>query len=170
MNGAILLLLLVYVALKGARLAFSGARSNYRAEPVSFRQQLRSGEPTLLIVAVVLSIPPAVAATWYHHHKFTAELHESANCFGLISAYSSAPEIIRSNGEYTVYMSSNGYRASALDAARQLGLRSGAARQQIDTAAAAMTLERARATGLTRRDRIASTQHCLNPPPEEPNA
>lgn len=160
----------VYAALKSAQLAFLGQAAGYSKEPISLGRRLRKGEPALLIVAAIVTMPPAIAATWYHTHKFQTVLGESIRCYGLIRANHLVPEISHSNGEYAVYESLSGYRWTALDAGRQLGQNGGAVQRQLDQAASALTADRQHAGKSNRQDRLSATQECLHPPKDLPNA
>lgn len=170
MKWAGILLLLVYAALKGARLAFV-TTSGFGDAPVTFGKRLRSGEPTLFIIALLLSVPPVLGAIWYHKRKFTAILNESTACYGRILAYRNVPEIERTNDESAIYAAFEGYQASAFDAARQLGMSLTMVQRQLD-AAAAMSVSDQKAHGAGRfwQDQIDSTRRCLQPPREVPNA
>lgn len=170
MMWAASLFLLVYVALKSGRLAFVGAASGYRGEPIGMASRLKAGEPALLIGAALLTVPPVLGAIWYHHHKFSAALHDSLICYGLIMAYRDAPEIMRSNGEHAVYLSFESHRMTALDAANQVGLSRQRSQRRLDDAATAALAERHRAGARLRRAQLAETQRCLHPPSEPPNA
>jgi hypothetical protein len=160
----------VYVALKTGQFAFLGKASSYRDEPVSVGRRLRKGEPALLIVAALVTVPPVLAGTWYHRHKFEEVLRNSVECYGLVQAYKNAPEIKRSNGEYAVYESVYGYRWAAFDASRQLGSDATAVQRRLDEAAWAMTAESRRGRERVRQERLSMTQSCLHPPKEPPNA
>ncbi|MDQ3479713.1 MAG: hypothetical protein M3438_11270 [Pseudomonadota bacterium] len=165
-----LILLAVYVALKSGQFAFLGKASGYRGEPVSLGRRLRKGEPALLIIAALITVPPVLAGTWYHRHKFEEVLRNSVKCYGLVQAYQNAPEIKRSNGGYAVYESVYGYRWAAFDASRQLGSDAKAVQQRLDEAALAMAAESRRAGAGVRHERLSVTQSCLHPPKEPPNA
>ncbi len=170
MTWAAFLLVLVYAALKGGKLAFTGKTSGYRSEPLGLWERLRAGEPALLIAAALLTVPPVLAAQWYHTYKFRAVLQDSLTCYALVAVYRDAPEIMRSNGEHAVYLSFNGYRANALDAASQLGLTARASQDRLTDVMAAAIAERARAGKTLQRARLAETHRCLHPPIESPNA
>lgn len=169
MKWAIILLLFAYVSLKAAQLAFTGRASGYRGEPISLRRRLKAGEPAILIVAALITVPPALAATWYHTHKFTAVMRHSVDCYGLIAVHRSDPEVMRSNGEHAVYNAYEKYRGTAFDAGRQLGLSTAAVRQRLDSSASAFAREKPNAGAKIRRSRIDTTQHCLHPPREPAN-
>ena len=170
MTRAAFLLVLVYAALKGGNLAFTGKASGYRSEPLGLWERLRMGEPALLIGAALLTVPPVLAAQWYHKHKFSAVLQDSLTCYALVAVYRDAPEIMRSNGEHAVYLSFEEYRANALGAANQLGLTPRASQGRLNDAMAAATNERALVRKTLRHARLAETQRCLHPPIESPNA
>ena len=102
MTWIALLALGVYAALKSAQFAFVGRAAGYRDEPVGPGRRLRRGEPALLIVVVLVTMPPTLAATWYHRHKFEEMLFRSVRCYGLIQTYQEAPEIKGSNGEHAI--------------------------------------------------------------------
>lgn len=165
-----LIVLAVYVALKSGRFAFIGRASGYRDEPVSVGRRLRKGEPALLIIAALVTVPPVLAGTWYHRHKFEEVLRNSVECYGLVQAYQNEPEIKQSNGEHAVYESIYGYRWTAFDAARQLGSDAKAVQQRLDEAALAMAAESRRAGEGVRHEKLSATQSCLHPPKEPPNA
>jgi hypothetical protein len=167
---AALIILAVYVVLKSFQLAFLGKASKYRDEPVSMGRRLRKGEPALLIIATFVTVPPVLAGTWYHKHKFEKVLSDSVACYGLIQAYQNTPEIKRSNGEYAVYESVDGYRRSAFDASRQLGSDAAAAQRRLDKAAVATAAESRRASEGVWHEKLSVTQRCLHPPKELPNA
>ena len=162
--------LAVYVALKSGQLAFLGRAAGYRVEPVGLGRQLRKGEPALLIIAVLISVPPALAGVWYHKHKFEKVLRESIACYGLIQAYQQAPEIKGSNGEHAVYESIYGYQGTALDAARQIGLDARVTQRRLDQTASMAGAERRRADRRIDRAKLAAVQSCLHAPKEPPNA
>lgn len=169
MKWAFILLLFAYVSLKAAQFAFAGRASGYRREPMSLRRRLKAGEPAILIVAALVSVPPALAATWYRTHKFTAIMHQSVDCYGLIAVYRSDPEVMRSNGEHAVYNAYREYRGTAFDAGRQLDLSTAAVQKRLDSSASALAAEKPNAGAKTRRSRIDTVQHCLHPPREPAN-
>lgn len=170
MKWAIFFLLVVYAALKIGRVVMTGTGSGYREADVGIWRKLKSGEPILLLIALLISMPPAMAATWYHHQKFDTVLRSSTNCYALISAYKQTPEIMRSNGEFAVYESAYGYRWSALDAAWQLGLKAGVTERKLDSTVDAVKFEYTRLTVPIREARLASVQRCLHPPQDQANA
>lgn len=165
-----LVALAVYVALKSGQFAILGKASGYSGEPVSVGRRLRKGEPALLIIAVLITVPPALAGSWYHKRKFEKVLSDSVACYGLIQAYQNAPEIKRSNGDYAVYESFYGYRWAAFDGSRQLGSDAQATQRRLNEAALAMAAESRRAGEDVRHERLSATQSCLHPPKEPPNA
>lgn len=170
MKWGLLFLLVIYAALKSARVLMMGRRPGYRENDLAPWQRLRAGEPLLLILAMLISLPPAVAATWYHQHKFAAVLESATACNALISAYQQTPEIMHSNGEFAVYASANGYRASAVDAARQLGLSPTTIEKDLVTAVRSAETEQAQVGARVRQTRLVAVQSCLHPPPESANA
>lgn len=165
-----LILLAVYGALKSGQFAFLGKTSGYSDEPMSVGNRLRKGEPALLIIAALVTVPPALTGTWYHRHKFEEVLRNSVECYGLVQAYKDAPEIKRSIGEHAVYESVYASRWAAFDASSQLGSDARAVRRRLDEAALAMAAERRRADEGIRQERLSATQRCLHPPQEPPNA
>lgn len=165
-----LALLVVYVALKSGQFAFLGNASGYRDEPVSVGRRLRKGEPALLLIAALITIPPVLAGTWYHRHKFEEVLRNSVECYGLVQAYKDTPAIKRSNGEHAVYESVYGYQWAAFDASRQLGSDATAVQRRLDEAALTMAAERRRAGEGIRHERLSVTQSCLHPTKQGPNA
>ena len=165
-----LVFLAVYVALKSGQFAFIGKTSGYREEPVSVGRRLRKGEPALLIIAALITVPPALAGTWYHKRKFEKVIGDSVACYGLVQAYKDSPEIKRSNGEHAVYESVYGYRWTAFDASRQLGSDAEAVQRRLNEAASAMATESRRAGEGARHERLSMTQSCLHPPQEPANA
>lgn len=170
MRWAAILLLLVYAALKAARLAFITG-TGFDRRPISFGQRLRSGEPVLFVLAVLLSVPPALGATWYHKRKFTAILQNSTACYGRIGAFKDVPGIARTNGESAIYDAFERHREQALDAARQLDASMVAAERELDAAAAAFEAEQsAPRNSRSWQNQIAATQRCLRPPIEVQNA
>ena len=160
----------VYLALKSGQFAFLGKAAGYRVEPVSLAQRLGKGEPALLIVATLISVPPAFAGTWYHKHKFEQVLSHSVGCYALIRAYQEAPEIKHSNEEHAVYRSIYGYRGDALDASRQLGVDAGVTQRQLDQTASTLVAESRRADDGIGGGRLVETQSCLHPLKAPPNA
>lgn len=169
MKWAVILLLFVYVALKLAQLAFTGRASGYRREPTSLGRRLKAGEPAILLVAALVTVPPALAATWYHRHKFTAVMHQSVDCYGLIAVYRSNSEVMRSNGEHAVYDAYEEYRGTAFDAGRQLGLSTAAVQQRLDSSVSVFAQEQPNAGAKIRRNDIDMAQRCLHPPREPAN-
>jgi hypothetical protein len=165
-----LIFLAVYVALKSGQFAFLGQASGYRDEPVSVTRRLQTGEPALLMMAALITVPPMLAGTWYHRHKFEEVLHNSVECYGLVQAYKDATAIKRSNGEHSVYESVYRYRSTALDASWQLGTEAKAVQRRLDEAALAMAAESRRGREGIRQQRLSMTQSCLHPPKEGPNA
>ena len=170
MIAVALLPLLVYAAVKGGQLAFIGDASGYRGGPVGLARRVRKGEPMLLLVCILLAVSAVLAARWYHRHVFDAMLRNSLGRYGLVGAYRAEPAIMRTNDEHAMYQSFYGYRATALDSARQLGLTAVASQARLDAAWASAAGERVRADDALLRLRTAQTQRCLHPPALPANA
>lgn len=156
------LFLLVYAALKAGQFAFLGRPAGYREEPVALDSRLVTGEPWLLAIAFLLTVPPALGAHWYHRHKFTAMLDEAVTCYGLIDGYQE-PVGISSQRSYRSYEALLSERAVALDASRQLGIPAALTSQRLDRMAATLAAESRDGGAQLRHIRLAELRKCLAP-------
>jgi hypothetical protein len=121
MLRAVLWFLCAYLVLKLLQYFFV-PRAGFGKAEQSSREKLLRGEPLLLIVACVMSVPAALWSTWGLENGYARDLERSADCYGRLRALTHLGKIETSFDALRVLKTIQFQERSVSRAARSLEL------------------------------------------------
>ena len=110
-----------YLTLKFIQVVFVSWPVMSDAAP-TLRQRLVRGEPILFSVAFALSVPTALANSWYLQRGYSRSLERSADCYGRLQALDQLPGLRVRYDPYAIFQTVEAAEQSAVIAGQALDL------------------------------------------------